>query len=78
MRSPSTLSILKLVIVCGILLIIAGHSLLVVDSFREYFGVYSFMIGAMCIAIGLIMSLPTKIYLTILLMQNEGKETKFK
>ncbi|WP_462157429.1 hypothetical protein [Pseudoalteromonas sp. GB56] len=78
MRLPSTLTLLKLVIVCGILLIIAGHSMLVVDSFRNYFGVHSFMIGAMCIALGLIMSLPTKIYLTILLMQNEGKETKFK
>ncbi len=36
------------------------------------------MIGAVCIAVGLIMSLPTKIYLTILLMRNEGKESKFK
>ena len=78
MRLPSLLTILKLVILCGILLIVAGHSLLVVDSFRDYFGVYSFMIGAICIALGLIMSLPTKIYLTILLMQNEGQQSKFK
>ena len=78
MRLPSLLTILKLVILCGILLIVAGHSLLVVDSFRDYFGVYSFMIGAICIALGLIISLPTKIYLTILLMQNEGQQSKFK
>ncbi|WP_105213341.1 MULTISPECIES: hypothetical protein [unclassified Pseudoalteromonas] len=74
----STLTLLKVIIVFGVLLIIGGHTLLVTDSFRDYFGIYSFMIGAVCIAVGLIMSLPTKIYLTILLMRNEGKESKFK
>ena len=52
-----------------------GHSLLVVDGFRQYFGMYSYMLGAMCIAIGLF-SRSTKIYLTILLMRHEGHDSK--
>ncbi len=76
MQKATQLTLLKCIIVLGLLLILSGHSLLVVDGFRQYFGMYSYMLGAMCIAIGLILSLPTKIYLTILLMRHEGHDSK--
>ncbi|MFY8274133.1 hypothetical protein AAEU32_08405 [Pseudoalteromonas sp. SSDWG2] len=77
MRLPALITTLKLVIVLGVLLILAGHTLLVTDSVRNHFGIHGFMVGAACIAVGLIMSLPTKIYLTILLMRSEGQDSKF-
>ena len=57
-------------------LILLGHYLLSVLAINETMGVNGIIIIAVCIALGLIMSLPTKIYLTILLMQNEQAQHK--
>ncbi|MCG7562665.1 hypothetical protein [Pseudoalteromonas sp. McH1-42] len=62
--------ILHCVIVCGLLLIFTGHTLLSAQWLAEQ-GPTGYVLGAACIAIGLICSLPTKIYLTILLMRRE-------
>nr|WP_275442902.1 hypothetical protein [Pseudoalteromonas sp. OOF1S-7] len=62
--------ILHCVIVCGLLLIFIGHSLLNALWFTAL-GPVGYALGAACIAIGLVCSLPTKIYLTILLMRRE-------
>jgi|GEM_PF-560050 len=65
---------LKLVMCCGITLIIFGHYLWVGAKLPETMGVQGIIIVALCCALGLILSLPTKIYLTLLLMQYENEQ----
>ena len=77
MKNITLITKLKIIIVIGIALIVAGHSMLNVEALKEALGIHAYMLGAMCIAVGLICSLPTKIYLTILLMRHEGKDSKF-
>ena len=57
----------------GIALIIFGHYLWVGLKLPETMGVQGIILVAACCALGLILSLPTKIYLTILLMQYEAE-----
>lgn len=71
MSEKVLITLLKCAIVVGLCLLLTGHLLLLSDSFKQSFGIYSYMISAMCIAFGIIFSLPTKMYLTILLMKNE-------
>lgn len=63
---------LKLVMMTGFGLILFGHYLWVGLKLPETMGVPGIMIVAGCCAFGLILSLPTKIYLTLLLMQRES------
>lgn len=64
---------LKIIIVLGLSLLLLGHYFISYAKLPETMGVKGMIISAGCIALGLILSLPTKIYLTILLMQREGK-----
>ncbi|MBE0362062.1 hypothetical protein PULV_a3747 [Pseudoalteromonas ulvae UL12] len=75
MRNKNVIRALKGVMFFGIGLILVGHYLLSGMKLHETMGVTGIMIIAACIAIGLIMSLPTKIYLTILLMKNEQEHS---
>ncbi|WMN58428.1 hypothetical protein NI389_09100 [Pseudoalteromonas xiamenensis] len=77
MAQKTLIRILHLVIVSGLLLIFTGHYLVTSDTLN-HLGPLGFVIGASCIALGLIMSLPTKIYLTILLMRREKPSTQEK
>lgn len=70
------LKILKIVMVVGILLFLFGHYLLSYYHIEETMGVAGLVIGASCMAFGLILSLPTKIYLTILMMKREAEKDK--
>ncbi|ALO40701.1 hypothetical protein [Pseudoalteromonas phenolica] len=70
MTSQKQIKLLKVFIVIGLILIMAGH-FIISKEWLIHLGPLGFIIGASCIAIGLICSLPTKIYLTILLMKNE-------
>jgi hypothetical protein len=63
---------LKLVMILGFGLILFGHYLWVGLKLPETMGVPGIIIVAGCCAFGLILSLPTKIYLTLLLMQRES------
>ena len=63
---------LKLVMFLGFGLFLFGHYLWVGLKLPETMGVSGIMIVAGCCAFGLILSLPTKIYLTLLLMQREA------
>ena len=63
---------LKMLMLTGIALIVFGHYLWVGLQLPERMGVPGIIIVAGCCALGLILSLPTKIYLTILLMQYEN------
>jgi hypothetical protein len=65
---------LKLLMLTGIALILFGHYLWVGLQLPERMGVPGIIIVAGCCAFGLILSLPTKIYLTLLLMQRESAQ----
>jgi|TARA_B110000211_G_scaffold14041_1_gene14632 hypothetical protein len=62
---------MKVFIVLGISLLILGHYLLSYADLPATMGVSGIIISASCIAFGLIFSLPTKMYLTFLLMKRE-------
>jgi membrane-bound ClpP family serine protease len=68
--------LLKTSIVLGLCLIIAGHALIVSSYFTHQYGIKGIIISAACIAVGVLLSLPTKIYLTILLMEAENRYLK--
>lgn len=65
---------LKLLMLTGVALILFGHYLWVGLQLPERMGVPGIIIVAGCCALGLILSLPTKIYLTLLLMQRESAQ----
>lgn len=69
---PPQLFWLKLVMLLGIALILIGHYLWVGLDLPQTMGVPGIILVAACCAIGLALSLPTKIYLTLLLMQHES------
>lgn len=76
MAEQKLISTLKICIVLGISLILVGHYLLVSDLLVEKNSIHGIMIGATLIAVGILFSLPTKIYLTIMLMKMEAKHNK--
>ena len=75
MTEQTIIRILKTFIILGLCLIILGHSLLAGNYLGDSMGVHGIMISAACIAVGVLFSLPTKIYLTILLMKMESDLT---
>lgn len=76
MAEQQLIRILKIFILLGISLILGGHYLLVSDLLAEQNSIHGIMSGATCIAVGILFSLPTKIYLTIVLMNMEAKHNK--
>jgi len=75
--SPQTIiRMLKLSIILGLSLIILGHYLLVSDYFDAINSINKIVISASCIAFGVFFSLPTKICLTLILMNLEDKHDK--
>ncbi|PKF63000.1 hypothetical protein CW745_06125 [Psychromonas sp. psych-6C06] len=73
MRPATQIRLLKCSIILGLLLFALGFYLHnYSDSIKEL-GVTGIIISAACVAGGIIFSLPTKIYLTILLMNEENK-----
>ena len=67
------IKLLKISITVGLCLIVLGIYLHMFSPQMEELGVTGIIISATCIAIGFIFSLPTKIYLTILLMKQEAE-----
>lgn len=76
MTEQKIITVLKVFIVLGICLIATGHYLLVSDLFDEQNSIHGIIISAAFIAIGVLFSLPTKIYLTIVLMNIEAVRDK--
>jgi hypothetical protein len=67
---------LRIIMLVGVSLIVVGHIVLIY-TFTSTSGDYrGFIIGAACSAIGIVLSLPTKIYLTLVLMEHEHKVNK--
>lgn len=62
--------------ITGITLILLGHVVLVVTIGNDDIDFRGYILGAAMNAIGIILSLPTKIYLTLVLMEKEEKSNK--
>ncbi len=80
MTEKRLIILLKTSIGIGLCLLLLGVYLHMFSDYMASLGVAGIIISAMCIAFGLVFSLPTKMYLTFLLMKREaeiqGKETK--
>jgi hypothetical protein len=64
---------LKWVMVAGISLFLLGHYIISYSGLPESIGIKGIYLGAFCMAIGLAMSLPTKMYLTFLFVTRENR-----
>lgn len=76
MSEQQTIRILKICIAIGIALLVLGHYFLSYANLPEKMGVTGMVISASCIALGLVFSLPTKMYLTFLLVTRENRQAK--
>lgn len=76
MSQTMIIRLLKTSIVLGLCLIVTGHTLIVSNYFTVEHGIKGIIIAAACIAVGVLLSLPTKIYLTVLLMEAEKRYLK--
>jgi hypothetical protein len=64
--------LLKTCITLGVLLILLGIYCHNFSASVEAMGVNGIIISAMCIAFGMVLSLPTKMYLTFILVKREA------
>lgn len=74
MTDKNLIRILKVFIVIGISLILFGHYLLSYTNFTQQHGVMGIIFCAGCIALGFAFSLPTKMYLTFVLVKRESEQ----
>jgi hypothetical protein len=70
----STIILLKGMMLFGVFLLLLGHYFLSYADLPASMGVNGIIICATCIAFGLIFSLPTKMYLTFLLVKRENEQ----
>ena len=75
MTDKQTIKLLKVMIFFGLFLFLLGHYLLSYVDLPASMGVNGIIICAACMAFGLILSLPTKMYLTFLLVKRENEQT---
>ncbi|MGJ8682445.1 hypothetical protein [Paraglaciecola sp.] len=68
--------IMKVFIGIGLCLLLLGHYFIEYADLPAKMGVNGIIICAVCIAFGLIFSLPTKMYLTFLLVRREQRKKK--
>lgn len=78
MTEQAQIRLMKIFIVIGISLLVLGHYLLEYADLPSKMGVTGIVISSTCIAFGLIFSLPTKMYLTFLLVKREQRKKKGK
>ena len=65
------ITLLKWVMVLGILLFLGGHYVVSYSGLPTSWGIKGLALGAFMMATGLAMSLPTKMYLTFILVKRE-------
>ncbi|MEI6893944.1 MAG: hypothetical protein V5789_04785 [Colwellia sp.] len=70
--------LLKVSIGIGLCLLLLGVYLHMFNDYMASLGVTGIIISASCIAFGLVFSLPTKMYLTFILMKHEAESTAMK
>jgi hypothetical protein len=68
--------LLKTSIAIGLCLLLLGIYLHMFSDYMASLGVTGIIISAMCIAFGLVLSLPTKMYLAFILMKREDEITR--
>ncbi|WP_088330941.1 hypothetical protein [Lacimicrobium sp. SS2-24] len=71
MNDRALIRLLKAVMISGFILIVIGVSLHFSAAVAAW-GVRGIVLSAVCVALGMILSLPTKIYLTFIMMQREN------
>ncbi|QIR15616.1 hypothetical protein [Shewanella aestuarii] len=71
MTDSKLILILKTCISIGICLILLGIYLHNFSETIENMGVNGIVISAICVAVGMVLSLPTKMYLTFVLVKRE-------
>lgn len=74
MSEQRLIGLLKISIGIGLCLLLLGIYLHNFNEYMESLGVTGIIISAVCIAFGLIFSLPTKMYLTFLLVKREADQ----
>jgi len=74
MNDDKLIKILKVCIIIGICLLLLGHYLISYTDIGETMGPMGMALSAGCVALGLIFSLPTKMYLTFLLVKRENDQ----
>lgn len=72
MTNDKFITLLKVVMVFGLLLIATGIYLHLFEPRIEEMGVTGIVISAGCVAFGMVLSLPTKMFLTFLLVKREA------
>lgn len=72
MPEQTLIKLLKISIAIGLSLLALGIYLHNFSHYMESLGVTGIIISAVCIAFGLIFSLPTKMYLTFILVKREA------
>lgn len=73
MQDKTLIRLLKALMWTGFALLLLGHYLWSGLQLQQRLGVTGIILIGCCCALGLILSLPTKIYLTILLMKHEAQ-----
>lgn len=74
MSEQRLIGLLKISIGIGLCLLLLGIYLHNFNEYMESLGVTGIIISAVCIAFGLIFSLPTKMYLTFILVKREADQ----
>lgn len=74
MSEQRLITLLKISIGLGLCLLLLGIYLHNFSAYMESLGVTGIIISAVCIASGLIFSLPSKMYLTVLLVKREADQ----
>ncbi|MCG9739660.1 hypothetical protein L1D32_15965 [Shewanella insulae] len=72
MTDDKLIRLLKVCIVIGLSLILLGIYLHNFSDTMEGMGVTGIIISAVCVALGMVLSLPTKMYLTFILVKREA------
>ncbi|MCG9714786.1 hypothetical protein L1D29_18445 [Shewanella insulae] len=72
MTDDKLIRLLKICIVIGLSLILLGIYLHNFSDTMEGMGVTGIIISAVCVALGMVLSLPTKMYLTFILVKREA------
>ena len=73
MTNEKLILLLKIIMSTGICLILAGIYCHIYSDTIEAMGVTGIVISACLVAVGMIMSLPTKMYLTFMLVKREAE-----
>ena len=72
MKDNEIIRLLKVVMITGLLLILTGIYLHMYEPRIEAMGVTGILISAGCVAFGMVLSLPTKMFITFLLVKREA------